>query len=88
METRLEKRKIQRKNKRKKSIKKLFIVILLSILILGLKVVNESIVKITLEDSHLLYYERDTNTLDILGKSFILDFSFIKKLEQKLPSKR
>lgn len=80
METRLEKRKKEGKLKRVKRFKTLIILLLFISFVLALDIVNTSLIQLTLIDSHILRYDRFTNTIDILGKSYIFDFSFIKKL--------
>lgn len=81
METRLERNKRLKKQKRIKMVKGAYILILFLILILGIEIVNQNIIELDcLDNPNIFRFDIDTKKLDFFGKSYIIDFSIIKKL--------
>ena len=75
METRL------KKQRRINRVKKFYILILFLLLILGLEIVNQNIVELDcLDNPNILRFDIKTKKLDLFGKSYIIDLSFIRKV--------
>ncbi|WP_406242273.1 hypothetical protein ACF3M2_17620 [Tissierella carlieri] len=81
METRLERNKRLKKQRRINRVKKFYILILFLLLILGLEIVNQNIVELDcLDNPNILRFDINTKKLDLFGKSYIIDLSFIRKV--------
>lgn len=81
MESRLEWNKKLRKLKRIKKLKRFCIFILLILLALGVEIVNQSFIELSsLDNQNLIKFDIKTKELSILGKTYIIDLSFIKKI--------
>jgi hypothetical protein len=81
METRLERNKRYKKERRMQRVKKFYIFILLILLILGIGMVNQNIIELNcLENPNILRFSMETKTLDLFGKSYIIDFKYLLNL--------
>lgn len=81
METRLERNRRIRRENRKKRIKKFYVLILLLLLILGIEIVNQNIIALDcLDNPNIFRININTRTLDFFGESYIIDFSYLKRL--------
>lgn len=84
METRLERNKRLKKQKRLKRIKRLNILLLITALILSLEIVNQSIIDLDcMEDPKILGFDMETRELCFFGKTYIIDFSFLKNIKDQ-----
>ncbi len=77
-----------RRIKRKKRIKKLKIFLILTLLILmiyGLNIVNKTVKKLSyLDNTNIIHYDLNSNMLDFLGETYIIDFKMLKILKNFL----
>ncbi|WP_353096095.1 hypothetical protein [Tissierella praeacuta] len=81
METRLERNRRLRRENRKKRIKKFYVLVLFLLLILGIEIVNQNIIALDcLDNPNIFRININTRTLDFFGESYIIDFSYLKKL--------
>lgn len=79
METRLERNKRLKKQRLIKRMKGFYILVLFLLLILGLEIVNQNIIELDcLENPSIFRFDISTKKLDLLGKSYIIDLSFMK----------
>ncbi len=80
METRIERNRRLRRQKWKKSFKNLCILFLVALLIIGVKVVNSTIVKLNcIENPKILSLDVRNSKLDIFGRTYFIDFRILKK---------
>ena len=80
METRIEKNRRLKREKWKKCFKNLCILFLVALLIIGVKVVNSTIVKLNcIENPKILSLDVRNSKLDIFGRTYLIDFRILKK---------
>lgn len=81
METRLEKNKRRRKERWIRRFKSFLILIIIVLLIIGIEMVNETIVKLDcIDNPNIVRFNLNSNKIDIFGESYIFDFKEIKKI--------
>ncbi|MBU5256796.1 hypothetical protein [Tissierella praeacuta] len=81
METRLERNKRLRKEIRRKRVKRFYILILILFLILGIEIVNQNIIELNcLDNPNIFRVNVSARRLDVLGESYIIDLSLLKKI--------
>lgn len=77
----MERYKRLRKEKFIRRIKFFIIFLIISVMSCGLYIVNNSIKDLDLiENDNLIRIDRNNNTIDLLGKSYYIDFQIIKKV--------
>ncbi len=81
METRLEKNKRRRKERWIRRFKSFLILIIIVLLIIGIEMVNETIVELDcIDNPNIVRFNLNSNKIDIFGESYIFDFKEIKKI--------
>lgn len=78
METRLERNKRLRKQNR---LRRFCLFILFILLVIGIDIVNQSFVELnSLDNQRIVGFDIKTGEFCILGKTYFIDLSFLKKL--------
>ena len=70
------------KRKKNKEIKDFLILTLLILMIYGLNIVNKTVKKLSyLDNTNIIHYDLNSNMLDFLGETYIIDFKMLKILK-------
>ena len=76
METRLERNRRLRKQNR---FRRFCLFILIILLVIGIDIVNQSLVELnSLDNQRIIEFDIKTGEFSILGKTYIIDLSFLK----------